>query len=149
MSAKRQHSHADSQEQKLAFVFGLKYLNQRKKEFILIGRRIHLCFLFFLSESEYFINPQGEIVGIGLQLINNPSCGVFTCVSPIVPSLRCCSTICLPSGPASLPDVLHSSGLHHWPQHHPPKAGEPLLQVHHVRLFFSEKRWQKIREGSY
>lgn len=42
---------------------------------------------------------------------------------------RCCSSICISSGPASLPHLLHSGGLCHWPQHHPSEARQPLLQV--------------------
>ncbi len=60
--------------------------------------------------------------------------------------LRCCSAVCLSSGPTSLPHVLHSSSLCHWPQSHTSKAGEPLLQVLHTCQAVSEwKKWQKIQ----
>lgn len=39
-------------------------------------------FVFYQNHNSLLI-PKWEIAGIGLQLINNPSCGVFTRVSPI------------------------------------------------------------------
>lgn len=54
-------------------------------------------------------------------------------------TLRCRSAICISSGFTSLPHILHSGGLRHWPQHHTPKAGEPLLQVRHIRLCLSKR----------
>lgn len=79
----------------------------------------------------------------GCVSVPNP---LFLCVSSTDrTTLRCRSTICLPSRPTSVPHILHSSGLRHWPQHHTPAAGEPLLQVPHIRFCLNKADCRKYR----